>query len=536
MKIPGRKFPDGAEPAVTAWGDGKRKVIHDKMFVEMNEEKQQLKYGAIISYIAIFINTATALVYIPWMARKLGKSDYGLYTLAFSFVNFFLVDFGLSAAVSRFVAKYRAEHDEQSANKLVGTVTKMYLAIDVLLAIVMVVVYFLIDKIFVGLTPREVETFKPLFLIMAGYSLFSLPFLSLPGILTAYEKFVQLKLCDLAQKLLTVALIIVAIRSGLGVAWVLAANIVGGILCIFAKLYFVRRDTPIRIDWSGHSSALLQSVLAFSVWTTVISIAERSIFNLAPTILGITANSDEIALFAPANSLEGYFYMFAAAVNGLFLARISRYIANREEDRIFSLMVNVGRYQLAVMGLIFIGFLCLGDDFMSLWMGREYHGAALCAILMFVPDLLLFTQQIANDTVIAKNEVKHMAYANIGMAVICVGLSFPLSSRYGALGSSIAIAVSYMFTFVYMNIVYYRRLNIDVFEFFRQCYSSFLVPYGITIVLSFLILPNIEIYGWGGLLTKAFVISAIYFTLIWSLALRDDEKKLITSRISGKSR
>ena len=122
------------------------------------------------------------------------------------------------------------------------------------------------------------------------------------------------------------------------------------------------------------------------------------------------------------------------------------------------------------------------------------------------------------------------------MAVICVGLSFPLSSRYGALGSSIAIAVSYMFTFVYMNIVYYRRLNIDVFEFFRQCYSSFLVPYGITIVLSFLILPNIEIYGWGGLLTKAFVISAIYFTLIWSLALRDDEKKLITSRISGKSR
>ncbi|MBR4455708.1 MAG: oligosaccharide flippase family protein, partial [Solobacterium sp.] len=125
----------------------------------MNDEKKQLKYGALISYLAIFINTATALIYLPWMARKLGQSDYALYTLAFSFVNFFLLDFGLSAAVSRFAAKYRAEHDEESTNRLVGTVTKMYLALDVLLAAVFFVVYFFIDLIYKGLTPAEIAAF-----------------------------------------------------------------------------------------------------------------------------------------------------------------------------------------------------------------------------------------------------------------------------------------------------------------------------------------------------------------------------------------
>ena len=64
-------------------------------FCVMNNENKQLKYGAVISYIAILINTLTALFYIPWMARKLGQSHYALYNLAFSFVNFFLVDFGL---------------------------------------------------------------------------------------------------------------------------------------------------------------------------------------------------------------------------------------------------------------------------------------------------------------------------------------------------------------------------------------------------------------------------------------------------------
>ena len=497
----------------------------------MSEERRQLKYGAIISYIAIIINTVTALFYIPWMARKLGKSDYALYTLAFSFVNFFLVDFGLSAAVTRFVAKYRAEHDEESANRLLGTVTKMYFIIDLLLAIVMFIVYMFIDQIYKGLTPKEIEAFKPLFLIMTCYSLFSLPFLSLSGILAAYEKFVQLKLCDLCQKFITVILIIIAIRTGHGAVYALTANVIGGIVCIVLKLFIVLRETPVRINWEGQSRDVIISILEFSVWTAVISVAERAIFSFAPTILGIVSNSEEIALFSPANSLESYFFMFAAAVNGLFLARISRYIANKEEDRIFTLMVSVGRYQLIVMGLIFIGFLCVGDEFMSLWMGRDYHSAAFCAILMFIPDLLLFTQQIANDTVIAKNEVKHMAFSNIGMAVICVALSFPLSRAYGALGASIAIAVSYAFTFVYMNFVYYRRLHLDVFAFFRQCYSSFVLPYLITIVLAQFLLPMVSRTGWIGLGIRIVIITVIYAVMIWLLALNKNEKNIILAKL-----
>ena len=496
----------------------------------MNNENKQLKYGAVISYIAIFINTLTALFYIPWMARKLGQSHYALYNLAFSFVNFFLVDFGLGMAVSRFVAKYRAEENEEKANTLVGTITKLYLAIDAVILVVMVVVYFFIDVIYKGLTPEEIAVFKPLYLIMACYSILSFPFMSLNGILTAYEKFVALKLCDLFQKLFTVVLIIIGLRSGRGVTFLILANVIGGAIALIAKLIIVMRETPIKPDYETQDPEILRGVLSFSIWTAVVSICQRMIFSLAPTILGIVSNSTEIALFAPANSLEGYFYLFAAAVNGLFLARISRYIAKNEEDKLFDLMVNVGRYQMVVMGLIFIGFLCVGTDFMRLWMGKEYQGAAFCGILMFVPDLLLFTQQIANDTVIAKNEVKHYAYSNIGMAVICVVLSFILARPLGALGSSIAIAVSYFFTFIYMNVVYYKKLNLDVFTFFRKCYGSFVLPYAITIVLSKLVLPFIHNQGWSGLLVKAIFIAVVYLVSVWFLALNQNEKNRLLKR------
>lgn len=500
----------------------------------MNEENKQLRYGALISYLAIFINTFTALFYIPWMARKIGRSDYALYNLAFQFVNFFLVDFGLGSAVSRFTAKYRAEHEDEKANELVGMITKLYLAIDVVITIVLIIVYFFIEQIYKGLTPAEIAVFKPLYLIMAVYSIISFPFMSLSGILTAYEKFVQLKLCDLCQRMLTVVLIIAAIRTGHGVTEVILANVVSGLLFLVMKLIIVRRETPIRLTFHITNPELFRGVISFSIWTAVVSICQRFIFNLAPTILGNVSNSSEIALFAPANSLEGYFWMFAAAVNGLFLARISRYIADNQEDRIYQLMVKVGRYQLAVMGLIFIGFLCVGNDFMRLWMGNDYEGAALCALLMFIPDLLLFTQQIANDTVIAKNEVKHYALSNIGMAIICVSLSFPLSRRFGALGASMAIAVSYLFTFVYMNVVYYKKLNLDIWKFFRECYSGFAVPYIITIIISRLLIPYITVSGWKGLGIKALLIGLIYGCSVWMLALTDDEKMMFKRLIKHR--
>ena len=59
--------------------------------------RDQIKIGAILSYLSIGINIIAGLLYTPWMVDTIGKSDYGLYTLANSLITLFLVDFGLSS-------------------------------------------------------------------------------------------------------------------------------------------------------------------------------------------------------------------------------------------------------------------------------------------------------------------------------------------------------------------------------------------------------------------------------------------------------
>ena len=59
-----------------------------------------------ISYAAIAINIVATLLYTPWMVRQIGQANYGLFTLATSLINLFLIDFGWAALETAQAAEF----------------------------------------------------------------------------------------------------------------------------------------------------------------------------------------------------------------------------------------------------------------------------------------------------------------------------------------------------------------------------------------------------------------------------------------------
>ena len=112
----------------------------------MISTNKQIKIGAVISYLAIFINVAAMLIYTPWMKNQIGMENYGLFTLANSFITMFLMDFGIGSSVARFVSKYRAEGDLEAANNLVGMVYKLFILIDAVIFTVLFILFFFIEQ------------------------------------------------------------------------------------------------------------------------------------------------------------------------------------------------------------------------------------------------------------------------------------------------------------------------------------------------------------------------------------------------------
>lgn len=493
--------------------------------IKMN--KRELSRGAIISYLTIIVNILTGLLYTPWMIHKIGDSNYALYNLAISIIGIFMMDFGLSASTSRFLSQYYAENDEEKANNFMGLTLKLYLYLDIILFFVMIVLYFFLPYIYKSLTIQELETFKNLFVIVAFYSLISFPLLNLNGVLIAKEKFIAIKLCGLLQKLFTVILVVISLYLGGNVYELVLANAVGNIAFSFIKLFLVKKN-GVKFKVSYKSKRMQKELIFFSIWSTIVQILQRCIFSIAPTLLAMFVNSREIVFFSLASTIEGYVWTIGDAINGMFMPQIAKIELEDEKDnKITNLMCKVGKYQTYIVGAIFIVFLLIGQDFVTLWMGEGYKEVYICTIFIIFPALIDVPQQIGKTVMLIRNQVKLEALIYIFMVGIYIPLAGVLTKIYGVIGTAFSISIAYIIRSILMTYAYKNNLNIDIKKFFKKVYIKWILVFVITVFVSTLIIPLCKMQGLLGFVLKFSGIMILYTMLIYLLYLNKEEKKQI---------
>lgn len=439
----------------------------------MNSSKQ-IKLGALMSYFAIAFNMIAGLIYTPWMISKIGQSNYGLYTLATSLITMFVIDFGMSAAVTRFVSKYNAAGNQEAVNNLLGIVYKLYMLLDAVIFTVLLVVSFFLETIYSNLSSADLETFKILYLIVGLFSIISFPFTNLNGILTAYEQFVGLKLADLFHKAFIIIAMVIALLCGYGVLALVTVNAISGILTIIIKLVIIRRKTAVRVNFKYFDREILKEIFGFSVWTTVSSLAQRLIFNISPSIIAAVSVTGAVgcAVFGLSQTIEGYVFTFAMAINGMFMPRISKIIyEGKKETELVPLMIRIGRIQCMIIGLLIMGFIAFGRSFIiDIWNKPDFSQSYLGAVLLILPSFFYLPMEIANTTLIVENKVKLQAYVFVFMGVLNLCLSLILSKYFGALGASASIFVAYMVRTILMAIIHHKVLHLNMLKFFNEVF------------------------------------------------------------------
>lgn len=483
---------------------------------------QQIKYGAVLSYLGIVVYILVGLLYTPWMIRVIGKDDYGLYTLAYSIVALFVFDFGISAAIQRFVAKYLAEGNNEKVNNCISLVYKLYVYIDIAILIILTTIYILIPYIYRELTVEQINRLEVVFIMAGLFSVISFPFIPLNGILSAHEKFVQLKTCDLLSKVLTVGINVICLYLGGGLYELVLTNVLVGLFIIIVKFAIVKQQTTVKVQIGYEDKAEMRSLLSFSGWTTVVALCQRCIFNIAPSILGMFAGAGDIAVLGISISLEGYTYTFACALNGLFLPRISRIL--NDKGSVLPLMVRVGRIQILTMGLILIAFIVVGYDFISVWLGEGYEEAYICTLLLIIPAFLLLPADIADQTLIASGNVKYRAVVYVGMAVINVPLSMVMTKYYGLIGLAFSIFIAYMVRNTALFYVYYSKLHINIISFFRDSYMKLLPALCVSMVCAYVFAGMVNLNGWYGIAMKAMIVSVCYIVCMTLLGMNKSER------------
>ncbi|MBA6365638.1 hypothetical protein H4J42_18010, partial [Colwellia sp. BRX8-8] len=155
----------------------------------MPKDSNLLVRGASARVLQTLINIGIGFWMLPFLITNLGSADYALWVLVGSVISsYYILDLGLTQAVTRYVAKhiYRKEYD--LANNIINTALLIYSLLAVIIFIIIIFAVFYIAPTLVE-NAKELRTVQVLFII-SGLSLgLEFPSKAFPGIINAYMRF-----------------------------------------------------------------------------------------------------------------------------------------------------------------------------------------------------------------------------------------------------------------------------------------------------------------------------------------------------------
>lgn len=491
----------------------------------------QIRLGVIISYLTTFFYILVGIFYTPYLIKGLGYSDYGLYTIVTTLITTISLDFGITKAQTRFISRYLAEKKEFMVSRLLGVTFRLFILMDILLLVICLVIYGYAEYIFVKLTPVELIRFKNVLLISSFFLIFTFPLLSIGGLFIAYERIIQLKLFDLAYKIISVSALVLVLYFQLGLYVLVFVSLLLNLLFQLLKLCYVKKELKIGIDIGCCDKKILKDLWNFSSWETLRMLSSQFMLPFIPTILAVVSNTYEIALFAIVITLLSSIQMIATATNGVFLPKVMNLVVKKSDGETYTqLMIKVGRLTLCVIGCIVVALFCFGYEFFSYWLGPNYERACTALLLVLIPLLFHPTQIVANELFYAHNKVKNWALINLLASILCiVGVLF-LAYIYGAIGASIALTFSYIIAFnICFDIQQKKLFNIKIWTFFYECHIKIFPSLFLSFIFGLFLQLLWKTDNLFYFLCKLVVWGFFYIMSIYFIALNYDEKKMLNS-------
>lgn len=496
----------------------------------MSNSNNQIKTGAILNYIILGLNALVGLTYMPYMLRMLGPSEYGIYSLAASVIAYLsMLDLGFGNAVIRYTAKYKAENRTEDQYNLFGLFTILYSCIGVATLAIGLILYSNVDNMFgETLTPIEVERTKTIILLMIFNLAVTFPLSIYGAIITAYEKFIFLRVIQILRILLSTAVMIVLLYYGHKAITMVIVQTIFNVVTLGLNFFYCRNKIKIRINFGHFDKKLLKEVSIYSFWIFLNLIMDKIYWSTGQFILGAFVGTTAIAIFGVAIQLESIYMSFSTAISGVLLPRVTAMVSQGDNKKAVSdLFIKTGRIQYIVLVYILTGFILFGKQFIILWAGEDYVESYPIALIFFISLTAPLIQNTGIAILQARNQMKFRSILYVAISIMSLILQIVLAKKYGGMGCAIAISISLFIGQVLIINIYYNKVqDLQILCFWKEIAKMSIIPI-IAILILYPCVKHYPITGVNELLVAIATFTVIYLPLFWKFSMNDYERALL---------
>lgn len=479
--------------------------------------KDQKLAGVIISYITTILQMIINIFFTPFLINTLGTSEYGLYQTISSFANnLIIVNFGIATIMSRNIVKLRINRDKVAIENLLS----MGIIISVLISILMLVIgsgaSLFIEPLYSNsLSDTDIIKARYMFIyliinlvVIVWNNMFS-------GICVGYEQFIFTNSLKLFRQILRVIIMTGLLMIGKDSVAIVVADLVVTVILLIAEVIFCLKKLKVKIKLHYIDKTLIINIFTFSIASLLQAITNQVNLSLDRVILGVMTTTTIVSMYSIALIILNTFLSITKVIGSVYLPQATKLVIQKSDGEVLTdLVIKVGRIQNIIACGIFGGMIILGENFIELWVGKEFIEVWPVIIILILP--VVFTSTTSSANIIADAMLKKLARSMILIvtAILNLVITIIAVNKIGYVGAAIGTSVSIILgEIILLNIYYYKEIKLNIIRMYKEIFCGILPAICITIIFTkiiFMIINN-SIYG--------FILKSLIFIIIYGYCL-----------------
>lgn len=489
--------------------------------------KNEVKWGAILSYILIALNSIYGLVIMPFVLGAIGESEYGVYkTIGAMTATISVMELGLGGTMQKYIAQYRAQREEKKAYNFSAMCTIQAAIMAIAMVAVGICLFFTLEPVYGNtFTSMEMVRAKQIYVILVCYVILHIFENILFGIIAGYNRFIfsnSVKLLTLLTKILIYLVILPIFKNSIAIV---LTTLILEFFIITAECVYIKFALGHKVKLYTWDRAVFKETFAYTILLFIQSLIIQFNGNIDNMVIGSIIGTSAVTVYSFALQIFNMYEQCSTSVSGVILPSVTNAIYNGAKSAdLENMIVKFGRVQWAVLGLALGGFVCLGKEFFMLWLGESFEDCYYLALILMIP----VTFPLLVNTCLAILKAKNLLlFRTIALAYsVVVNMIFTIigTKIWGYYAAAAGTAIStFIGSILSLNIYYHVKLKISMWKIYFRILHKISLCILIPTILCFVINPYFG-GSWFSFIIKAVVFILIYGVLMLAFGLNANEK------------
>ena len=488
--------------------------------------------NVIWNWIAIAVNIATGIILTPFILKKLGEENFGLWAFAISLAEYYwIMDFGFRSATIKYAAHYSTTGENDKVNEILNTALFYSSCIG---PIILAANFFILPHVF-----SNTQTRNPLFLklvtVVAGAWVLGSLFNVFTGCLEGFQRFDLINRIALTGSLFRSCGTAILLWRGYGVYEMALMTLASQAMVHLLSLLAFRHVFPdIRFSRIFVKFSAMKTMLRYGSHSVVASIAQRVVNQGAPLVIGYFLPLRFVGYYASSSRVIDYTVDGITRIGQVASPNAAEMIARNNQSRLVNLSVIVNRYGLAIYLPLSIFVLVYGHALLSVYLNPSFALSSAPVLMILAIGATIATAGQYNSSSILFGMGRHQIYSRALLveALVLIASLTLVVPKFGVIGAACVIAgLMILNRGLFTAFLISRELHVGYAWFLASVYQPLVaaIPVGILMyALRVTVLPG---KNWFQLILAGLIVVVCYAPLAFLFSVQPAHRQALLAKL-----